>query len=110
MSNAHRRTSKRPHSPPQSPGGFSAEFLFGLTGGAYRAPERHRGGPGRTFETTYPSYDFPELVRLSLLVAGWLGRLRRRRAGQAEGLETGDVAARKVPARRWHGSVAPADR
>ena len=108
MSNYQSRNSNRPHSLPKSPGGFSSELLFGLTGGAYRAPERHHGAAGRTFEETYPRNEFSELVRLSLLLAGWLGR--RRRAGRAQDLEPGDVAARKGPAPRWHGSVAAAER
>ncbi len=108
MSEYQSRYSNRPHTPSKSSGGFSSAFLFGMTGGAYRAPEPHRGGPERAFEEAYPGYDFSELVRLSLLLAGWLGRLRRRRGRRAQGLEPADAAEPTRPPPRWHGSLPAA--
>ena len=40
-----------------------------------------------TFEQTYPRYEFSNLVRLGLLVAGWLGGPRRAR-GDGRGTAT----------------------
>lgn len=34
---------------------------------------------GKTFESTYPKYEFSDLVRLSLLIGTWIGRYRRAR-------------------------------
>jgi hypothetical protein len=38
----------------------------------------HHAGRITTFEETYPRYEFAELVRLTLALAAWLVRGRRR--------------------------------
>ena len=49
------------------------------------------------FEETYPKYEFSELVRLSLLFADWIGRLRRSGRDQA-GCEPAPDEAPGIPA------------
>ena len=60
----------------------SEEFIFGITRGACEPAQRNSGrdgrepfDAGRSFEETYPSYPFSELVRLSIGLGNWLARI-----------------------------------
>lgn len=62
----------------------SEELVFGLTRGASVPARRRSGGaerrsidPTRSFEETYPSYPFSELVRLAIGFGRWLARTEK---------------------------------
>ncbi len=68
----------------------SEEFVFGITRGACVPARRNSGRSERefleakkTFEETYPSYPFSELVRLSIGLGNLLARVLRKSASNA---------------------------
>ncbi|MGI9414256.1 MAG: hypothetical protein ACR2PM_11340 [Hyphomicrobiales bacterium] len=49
-----------------------------------------------SFENTFPRYPFSELVRLALMLAGWIGR---RRAAEERRDRTARPSSRRAPKR-----------
>ena len=48
---------------------------------------------GKTFDETYPKYEFSELVRLSIIVGTWLGHLRRKHSKDGQDHDGGRAEA-----------------